>query len=229
MPKLEQGTAAYLNIQMRKHQKSKIRWYCGLCHVASKDENGYKCHLEHETHIHREQAVQESLRTFKLSKEDSRFRRKFLAHLVSKHFGQTVLAHDIYRDIYPLDRGHNIIKATCWETLGVFIAQLKKEGRIEAHKGVKGWQIRVSADDFSGDSSEDHDTPESNGVKQKSESSSQLELVSHKRVKIEDLESHTKSTSRTSDSKVVFALGKPIKNESKKPTIAPAFGALSSD
>jgi hypothetical protein len=94
---------------------------------------------------------------------------------------------------------------------------------------VKGWQIRVSADDFSSDSGEDDDTPENNGVKRKSESSSQLELVSHKRVKVEDLESHTKSTSRTSDSKVVFAFGKPLRNESKKTAIASAFGALSSE
>lgn len=126
-------------------QKSKIRFYCGLCQIACKDQNGYKCHLETENHLHRELAVTESLRTFVLSSEDKSFRKKFLDHLVAKHFGQTCLAHEVYRDLYPLDRGHNIIKATCWGTLGVFIAQLRKDKMAEANKGVKGWQVRVSS------------------------------------------------------------------------------------
>ena len=244
MPKHEVGTAAYISNQIRKNQKTKIRWYCGLCHVPCKDENGYKCHLEHETHIHREQAVQESLRNFTLSKSDIAFRRKFLSHLVTKHFGQTVLAHDAYRDLYPLDRGHLIMKDTCWGTLGVFIAQLKKEGRAEALKGLKGWQVRVSAEDFV-DSDDDvdqtgkraDDADEEAGSKRKQENDS-IKLISLKRVKASDIEAHSAATTRISDNKVVFALGTsssssavtvPAMMSKLKKNVPPAFAQSSSD
>ena len=206
MPKHDPGTAAYIANQMRRNTKTKIRWYCGLCHVACKDENGYKCHLEHETHIHREQAVQESLRSFKMSKDDISFRRKFIRQLVSKHFGQTVLAHEIYRDLYPIDRAQNIMKSTCWETLGVFIAQLRKEGAIEAAKGLKGWQIRVTSEEFSEDEPECQEGERGVGEKAKS-SSLEIEQVSLKKIKNEVFEAHGQSTSRTSDQPVAFVLG----------------------
>jgi DNA/RNA-binding protein KIN17 len=224
MPKHEESTAAFLNQQQRKSQKTKIRWYCGLCHVACKDENGYKCHLEHETHIHREQAVQESLRSFQLTSEDRKFRKRFLEFLATKHFGQTVLAHDIYRELYPLDRGHNIMKSTAWETLGVFVAQLRKEGRLEAHKGLKGWQMRVTSEEFV-DSEPDTQKPPPQPLKEKRKD--EIEEISLKRVKpLDQIESHTASTARVSGEKVSFSLG-ALKSASR-PAVSSAFGADSS-
>lgn len=207
MPKHEPGTAAHISNQMRKNTKTKIRWYCGLCHVACKDENGYKCHLEHETHIHREQAVQESLRSFKVSKEDEKFKRKFIRYLVTKHFGQTVLAHEIYRELYPIDRAQNIMKTTCWETLGVFIAQLRKEGAIEAAKGIKGWQIRITSQDFSDDDGEKETT--TRDVQEVSKSTSvheDIQKVSLKRMRNEFMETHSQSTGRNSLERVAFSI-----------------------
>ena len=205
MPKHEPGSAAHLANQMRKNNKTKIRWYCGLCHVACKDENGYKCHLEHETHIHREQAVQESLRSFKLSREDVRFKRNFLKYLVTKHFGQTVLAHEVYRELYPIDRAQNIMKSTCWETLGVFVAQLRKEGAVEAAKGLKGWQVRITSQDFSED--EDEEPSADSEEKLAAVVTKDIEEISLKRVRLESIEQHTASTSRMNDQKVAFTLG----------------------
>ena len=225
MPKHEESTAAFLNDQQRKKQKTKIRWYCGLCHVACKDENGYKCHLEHETHIHREQAVQESLRSFKLSADDRQFRKRFLEYLAAKHFGQTVLAHDVYKELYPLDRGHNIIKGTCWETLGVFVAQLRKEGRLEAQKGLKGWQLRITNEEFA-NSEPDLEKPPPKPQKEKR--TAELELVSLKRIKpLGEIQSHSVSTARGSEARVTFSLGSA--KPTVKPAVSSAFGAESSD
>jgi DNA/RNA-binding protein KIN17 len=213
MPKHEPGTAAHEANRMKKSQKTKIRWYCGLCQVPCKDENGFKCHLESETHVLREQAVHESLRTFKLSKNDEIFRRKFLDYLVSKHFGQTVLAHDVYRDMYPIDRPQNLMKETCWETLGVFIAQLRKQGAVEAHKGVKGWQIRITSKDFEDEGSEvDSEEDKQTKVEKKRKETDEIELLSLKRIKEpETIESHSESSKRISGAKVSFALSKGAK------------------
>ena len=230
MPKHEQSTAAFASKQMRKNHKTKIRWYCGLCHVPCKDENGFKCHLSSETHLLREQAVEESLRTFNVGKSDREFRKKFLDFLITKHFGQTVFAHEIYRELYPLDRPQNIMKSTCWETLGTFIAQLKKEGRVEAHKGVKGWQIRIARTDV--DTREEDSPDESVGetVKRKAEKS---EVTDVKRPKeAGDIQKHSEATGRTSESKLAFSLGSKSLFSIKptvKSTPVPGFMQESSD
>ena len=216
--KNEAGSAKWASTRIKKGQQTKIRFYCGLCQTACKDENGYKCHLETEGHIHRELAVQESLRSFKLSKEDKVFRRKFLQYLVSKHFGQTCLAHEVYKDLYPLDRGHNIVKATCWETLGVFVAQLRKEGRVEAQKGLKGWQVRVSSSDFHDDDEDNKETSgdgkQSEGKRKKSHSSVSLKIAKL------PMQEHSEATGRVGDQKVAFTLASIPSNSSARRTQA---------
>ena len=144
MTKAERGTAKWISTQIRKKGTTRLRWYCGLCGVGCKDENGYKCHLETDSHIQRELSIDESTKTFKLSENDKLFRRNFVECLVKRHFGQAVLAHDIYQELYPNDRPHANMKSMCWGTLGSFVAQLRKEGRVEAQKGLKGWTVRIS-------------------------------------------------------------------------------------
>ena len=210
--KNEKGSAKYVSTQIKRGQRTKIRYYCGLCQIACKDENGYKCHLETEGHLLRELAAGESLRTFNESGKDTEFKNAFIEWIVKRHYGQTVLAHDIYRDIYPLDRGHNIIKETCWGTLGVFIAQLRKEGRIEAQKGLKGWQIRISS---SGEFDTQHIINANNDTKvaPKREPKLVRETVrEHIRV-----EPHETATERQSGEKVVFGLIKSVSAPTKKP------------
>ncbi len=93
------GTAKWLSNQIKKKQRTKIRWYCGLCHVACKDENGYKNHIESAPHIRREMTLGDSGKEFTLGREDKNFQKKFINHMISKHFGQTVSAHEAYRDL----------------------------------------------------------------------------------------------------------------------------------
>ena len=125
--------------------QSKLRFFCGLCNVSCKDENGYKCHLKTDKHIQLELYGRDSSsRQYQITEKDKLFREKFLDHLVKRHFGQTVLAHDIYQELHPNDRPHSIMKTTCWQTLGSFVAYLRTEGKVEAQKGTKGWMIRVS-------------------------------------------------------------------------------------
>jgi hypothetical protein len=219
MPKYEAGTAGFASQQMRKNQKSKIRWYCGLCHVPCKDENGFKCHLNSETHILREQAVSESLRAFKLSQNDIDFRAKFVACLVAKHLGQVVLAHEVYRELYPLDRPQNIMKATCWETLGTFIAQLKKDGFVEAYKGIKGWQIRLTADrepEVSHDLDDERNKQELELSPKRKRSANEMRGAKSKTL-ADDVrcEPFPTSTGRTSENKVQFSITKSVKMTTK--------------
>ena len=213
----DQGSAKWVSNQLKRKQRTKIRYYCGLCHVACKDENGYKNHIQSETHLRREMTVGDSGKEFNLAKDDMNFQKKFLNFLISKHFGQTVLSHEVYRDLYPLDRGHNVMKGTCWGTLGVFIAHLRRCGLIEAQKGVRGWQIRVSSDLYLGsdsDGSEDVSEPEQ--IKPTSDSSKKVRIQQEPVV---SLESHSVATSRTDLNKLRFSLGPKETSKAHFPSV----------
>ena len=217
------GSAKFLSNQLKRKQRTKIRWYCGLCHVACKDENGYKNHIESETHLRREINLGDSVggKEFNLTKEDKSFQKKFVNFLITKQFGQTVLAHEAYRDMYPLDRGHNVIKGTCWTTLGAFVAHLRRCGLIEAQKGLRGWQIRVSSELHLGGKDDDDDDDSG------SDSSEELERpVLVKKTKIEKVvevpvESHSSASGRTDSTKVTFSMGSGKSVQSAKPSGIP--------
>ena len=62
--------------------QTKLRWVCGLCNVWCKDENGYKCHLEHENHIRKSaNSRQSKAREFKMSPRDEAFATSFVQFL----------------------------------------------------------------------------------------------------------------------------------------------------
>jgi DNA/RNA-binding protein KIN17 len=43
---------------------TKLRWYCQLCEKACRDENGYKCHTQSESHLRQVRVFAESPEAF---------------------------------------------------------------------------------------------------------------------------------------------------------------------
>eukprot|EP00656_Telonema_subtile_P018203 TRINITY_DN19810_c0_g1_i3.p1 TRINITY_DN19810_c0_g1~~TRINITY_DN19810_c0_g1_i3.p1 ORF type:complete len:396 (-),score=71.34 TRINITY_DN19810_c0_g1_i3:35-1222(-) len=170
MGKHEVGTAKWLNVQERKKGATKIRWFCGLCGVGCKDENGFKCHLESEKHITNESTVATSRKRGRMFVDEfsKAVERKFLDFMVIEHLNHQILAHDAYIEFmadYDDGKGDRHMKnltKTVWGTLGVFVAYLRDRGKIDANKGVKGWVLTVSEDmlDSDGDVNSADDAPE---------------------------------------------------------------------
>lgn len=170
MGKYEVGTAKWLNVQERKKGATKIRWFCGLCGVACKDENGFKCHLESEKHITNESTVATSKKRGRMFVDEfsKAVERKFLDFMVIEHLNHQILAHDAYIEFmadYDDGKGDRHMKnltKTVWGTLGVFVAYLRDRGKIDANKGVKGWTLMVTEDmlDSDGDVNSADDAPE---------------------------------------------------------------------
>ncbi|CAE7255986.1 KIN17 [Symbiodinium sp. CCMP2592] len=127
--------------------QTKLRWVCGLCNVWCKDENGYKCHLEHENHIRKSEISRKSkAREFNMSPRDEAFATSFVQFLALNYMNQKVLLHEVYREMYPHDRNQRLMHDTCWGSLGTFINALSKSGECEAVKGPKGWVVRIDQD-----------------------------------------------------------------------------------
>mmetsp|Transcript_17760 Transcript_17760/g.56000 ORF Transcript_17760/g.56000 Transcript_17760/m.56000 type:complete len:188 (-) Transcript_17760:456-1019(-) len=114
--------------------QTKLRWVCGLCGVWCKDENGFKCHLEHENHIRKSELARRSRgHEFKVTARDEAFAQRFVRYLAQNYLNQKVLLHQVYAEMYPQDaKKQLLIKDTCWGALGVFINALSKAGEIEA-------------------------------------------------------------------------------------------------
>lgn len=141
--KAERGSTRWVyNNFLRK--QTKLRWVCGLCNVWCKDENGFKCHLEHENHIRRSEISRKSKAPeFKMTPRDEAFAASFVQYIAQNYLNRKVLLHDVYREMYPDDRFQRLMHDTCWGSLGTFINALSKAGECEAVKGPKGWVVRI--------------------------------------------------------------------------------------
>eukprot|EP00408_Alexandrium_pacificum_P048134 CAMPEP_0171240610 /NCGR_PEP_ID=MMETSP0790-20130122/44610_1 /TAXON_ID=2925 /ORGANISM="Alexandrium catenella, Strain OF101" /LENGTH=341 /DNA_ID=CAMNT_0011707077 /DNA_START=33 /DNA_END=1054 /DNA_ORIENTATION=+ len=127
---------------------TKLRWVCGLCDVWCKDENGFKCHLQHENHIRKSELARQSRgREFDMTVKDEVFAQRFVTYVAQNYLNQKVLLHRIYAEMYPKDaKAQLLIKETCWGALGVFVNALCRAGEIEAVREVQGWVVRVGQD-----------------------------------------------------------------------------------
>jgi len=213
MVKADVGSAKWESTQMKKKGATKLRFYCGLCSVGCRDENGYKCHLETDLHIQRDLSISESSRIFKLSPTDREFRKKFLDCLMKRHFGQAVAAHEIYQELFPHDRPHAQMKATCWETLGSFVAQLRKAGLVEAQKGLKGWTVRISNEAALLESEDE-----------KPKDVKRPRLFEKKEARSAEDPPTNVATKRLNDSKVTFSISAAKPQQEPEQSIAALFG-----
>eukprot|EP00438_Fugacium_kawagutii_P027619 Skav231522 [mRNA] locus=scaffold84:649530:650771:- [translate_table: standard] len=144
--KAERGSTRWVyNNFLRK--QTKLRWVCGLCNVWCKDENGFKCHLEHPNHIRKSEISRQSKAPdFKMSPRDEAFAASFVQYLAQNYLNRKVLLHEVYREMYPDDKFQRLMHDTCWGSLGTFINALSKNGECEAVKGPKGWVVRIDQD-----------------------------------------------------------------------------------
>ena len=126
-------------------RKSKLRWHCGLCNVSCKDANGFRCHLQCESHLTREEAGHVRAR-YRIDDGSRQFAKRFMDLLLKEFFEQRVLAHDVYETMCPNDRPHAVMKNTCWQTLGTFVVYLRDRDRVEAEKTETGWKLFVGLD-----------------------------------------------------------------------------------
>lgn len=45
------GTPKYVANKMKSKGLQRLRWYCQVCEKQCRDENGFKCHAQSESHL----------------------------------------------------------------------------------------------------------------------------------------------------------------------------------
>ncbi|KAI0647878.1 domain of Kin17 curved DNA-binding protein-domain-containing protein [Trametes meyenii] len=139
MPRAEVGTPKYLANKMKAKGLQRLRWYCQVCQKQCRDENGFKCHAQSESHLRQMLVVGESAGKH-ISDFSSQFQHDFV-QLLSRRFGtKRVKANTVYQEFIQ-DRNHLHMNATRWVTLTEFIKHLGRTGVARVDETEKGWFI----------------------------------------------------------------------------------------
>ncbi|TDL17744.1 hypothetical protein BD410DRAFT_901285 [Rickenella mellea] len=139
MPRAEVGTPKYLANAMKSKGLQRLRWYCQVCEKQCRDENGFKCHTQSESHLRQMLVVGEHAGKH-ISDFSSQFQSEFVA-LLSRRFGtKRVHANRVYQEFIQ-DKHHLHMNSTRWVTLTEFCKHLGRLGIARVDETEKGWFI----------------------------------------------------------------------------------------
>ncbi|KAF7291651.1 Kin17-mid domain-containing protein [Mycena chlorophos] len=139
MPRAEVGTPKYVANKMKSKGLQRLRWYCQVCEKQCRDENGFKCHAQSESHLRQMLIVGENAGRH-INNFSQEFQSEFV-RLLSRRFGtKRVRANQVYQE-YISDKNHLHMNATRWVTLTEFIKHLGRAGIARVDETEKGWFI----------------------------------------------------------------------------------------
>lgn len=139
MPKAEVGSVKHLSNQMKSKGLQRLRWFCQVCEKQTRDENGFKCHVQSESHVRRMQSVGSDAN--KVINDYSRqFQSDFLKLLRTAHGEKSVHMNHFYQE-YIGDKMHIHMNATRFPSLTEFAKHLGREGICRVEDTEKGLHI----------------------------------------------------------------------------------------
>ncbi|KAF3318007.1 hypothetical protein TWF173_008747 [Orbilia oligospora] len=115
MPRAEVGTSKYLDNKLKSKGLQRLRWYCQVCERQMRDENGFKCHTQSESHLRQILIVGEDPKKA-INKYSSDFQHDFLQLLRTSHGEKQVHANHFYQE-YIHNKEHIHMNATKWSSL----------------------------------------------------------------------------------------------------------------
>ncbi|KAI9782026.1 MAG: hypothetical protein M1816_002135 [Peltula sp. TS41687] len=139
MPRAEVGSTKYLNNKLKFKGLQRLRWYCQVCERQMRDENGFKCHTQSESHVRQMLLVGEDPRKH-IQDFSNQFQRDFLMLLKTSHGEKKVHINHFYQE-YISNKEHVHMNATRWPSLTEFAKHLGREGICRVEDTEKGLHI----------------------------------------------------------------------------------------
>ncbi|KAE8351945.1 domain of Kin17 curved DNA-binding protein-domain-containing protein [Aspergillus coremiiformis] len=148
MPRAEAGSTKALSNKLKSKKNKKqsnkkpqkglqrLRWYCQLCEKQCRDENGFKCHVQSESHVRQAIRVGEDPKRY-IEDYSKEFLSNFLNQLRTSHGEKQICANKFYQEIIA-DKTHIHMNATKWKSLSQFAAFLGREGMCRVEETEKG-------------------------------------------------------------------------------------------
>ena len=78
------GTPKYIANKMKSKGLQRLRWYCQVCEKQCRDENGFKCHAQSESHLRQMLVVGENAGTH-IASFSSQFQSGFVSVLSRRY------------------------------------------------------------------------------------------------------------------------------------------------
>lgn len=101
-----------------------------------RDENGFKCHTQSESHVRQMLLVGEDPKKY-IRQYSDEFKRDFLKLLQTSHGEKQVHINHFYQE-YIANKEHIHMNATQWSSLTEFAKYLGREGLCRVEEGEKG-------------------------------------------------------------------------------------------
>jgi DNA/RNA-binding protein KIN17 len=136
MPRAEVGTTKHLANKMKAKGLQRLRWYCQVCERQMRDENGFKCHTQSQSHVQQMLLVGEDPKKH-IENYSNQFQRDFLTQLRTGHGEKKVDANRFYQE-YIGNKEHVHMNATKWVTLTEFVKFIGREGIVRVEEGERG-------------------------------------------------------------------------------------------
>ncbi|PLB38659.1 putative C2H2 finger domain protein (Kin17) [Aspergillus candidus] len=136
MPKAEAGSTKAISNKIKAKGLGRLRWYCQACSRQMRDENGFKCHVQSESHVRQILLIGEDPKKHieSFSKE---FLTNFMNLLRTSHGEKKVQLNQFYQTVIA-DKEHIHMNATKWKSLSQFAAHLGREGLCRVEETDKG-------------------------------------------------------------------------------------------
>lgn len=126
MGKAEVGSSKWIGNKMKSKGLQRLRWWCEICQKQCRDANGFKCHVQSESHVRQMQVVGEDPRKF-INQFSNDFQRDFVSLLRTAHNEKWISSNKFYNE-YIRDKEHVHMNATKWPSLTEFVKHLGREG-----------------------------------------------------------------------------------------------------
>ncbi|KAI8880343.1 hypothetical protein K501DRAFT_286938 [Backusella circina FSU 941] len=139
MPKAEFMSPKYIANKMKSKGLQKLKFYCQACEKQCRDDNGFKCHINSESHQRQMLIVAQNPGRFIFS-YSSEFKKEFLSLLSRRHGTKRVAANRVYQE-YIAFKEHVHMNATRWNSLSGFCRQMSEEGILRVDENERGLYI----------------------------------------------------------------------------------------
>jgi len=107
----------------------KLKHFCSLCQKQLKDDNGYRCHLQSDSHKQMMATYMTNPEKI-LSSFSNEFEGGFIDVLKTRHPKTAVLANTVYQELIK-DQFHAHMNSTRWSSLTDFVKYLEGKELVE--------------------------------------------------------------------------------------------------
>lgn len=136
MPRAEAGSTKAISNKQKSKGLTRLRWFCQPCDKACRDENGFKCHVQSESHVRQMLLIGENSKAA-IDKYSGEFQREFIELLRTTHGEKKVHVNHFYQQVIS-NKSHTHMNATKWTSLTQFAAFLGREGIARVEETEKG-------------------------------------------------------------------------------------------